>query len=329
MNEGFGKGIIRPKGDQLVEGRLGVEHHRPELAAHLDFSFDWDAPEADLRVQASQLLDRYAQRASVFILDKVRDVARKRGTELIVALFDPVRALPQLHQGAERHDQEVVDYLQASGTEVFDMNEVHLRDLADHRLGLDDYLERFLVGRHGHYNPRGNHFFAYSLKGAVVRLLEREADGANDTEDDLGRELPLPLDLLAQRPSLEELEHKVEAAVLGKAEVVDRDDVWMTQTAVRPRLAIQAGEEQLPLIAGSRLDGLEGDNTIPAPDARLRRGKSIHHPAHRRREEGADPDRPDLMLVAEKIGDGLSVGDHRDVPVDPLAVDAERYGLPL
>ena len=49
------------------------------------------------------------------------------------------------------------------------MNEVHLRDFRRSNLAYGDYLKQFLIG---HYNPRGNHFFAYSIKGQVVDWLD-------------------------------------------------------------------------------------------------------------------------------------------------------------
>ena len=49
------------------------------------------------------------------------------------------------------------------------MNEVHVEDFKPFKLPLDDYMRRYF---NGHYNPAGNHFFAYSLKGNIVDWLE-------------------------------------------------------------------------------------------------------------------------------------------------------------
>jgi hypothetical protein len=49
------------------------------------------------------------------------------------------------------------------------MNEVHLRDYRRSNLSYGDYLKQNFIG---HYNPRGNHFFAYSIKQTVVELLD-------------------------------------------------------------------------------------------------------------------------------------------------------------
>jgi hypothetical protein len=138
------------------------------LAARLDFPMDWgDA--ASLRVQAGGLLDRYSLRATRLVLEKARRFADENGKKLMVVLFDPSRALDQMRRGERRYDQEIVDFLAAGGFNVFDMNEVHLRDFRHSRMPYGDYLKQFFIG---HYNPRGNHFFAYSIKGKVVEWLD-------------------------------------------------------------------------------------------------------------------------------------------------------------
>ena len=53
----------------------------------------------------------------------------------------------------------------------FDMNVVHQRDYASFRLPIEDYLQRYFIG---HYNPTGNHFFAYSIKNTIVDWLTPE-----------------------------------------------------------------------------------------------------------------------------------------------------------
>jgi hypothetical protein len=75
----------------------------------------------------------------------------------------------EMYRGEKRFDQEVVDYLAAEKFEVFDMNEVHLRDYRRYSVPFNEYLKQYLIG---HYNPRGNHFFAYSIKDRVVGWLD-------------------------------------------------------------------------------------------------------------------------------------------------------------
>ena len=158
---------------QLFAFRLGLIRdldRQPisELAACLDFPIDW-SQEATLRSQAAQLLDRYSLRSTRFVLEKVRKFTRQNGKRLLVVLFDPGRVLPQLVQGRPRYDQEIVDFLRENGFTYFDMNVVHVEDFKCFRLTYEQYRRRYFIG---HYNPSGNHFFAYSIKNKVVEWLE-------------------------------------------------------------------------------------------------------------------------------------------------------------
>jgi hypothetical protein len=139
-----------------------------ELAARLEFPVDWSR-ESTLPAQAGALLDRYSLRATRFVLEQARAFARQNGKKLLVVLFDPGRVLPQLVQGRARYDQEIVDFLRDSGFTYFDMNVVHVEDFKCFRLTYEQYRQRYFIG---HYNPSGNHFFAYSIKNTVVEWLD-------------------------------------------------------------------------------------------------------------------------------------------------------------
>lgn len=139
-----------------------------KLAAHLGYRMQWDDP-SQLRRQARELLDRYSLAATLFTLDKVREFARQHSKKLLVVLFDPGRVLNSLRQDGTRYDQPVVDYLVREGVDHFDMNPVHLRDFERYKISWEDYRKQYFIG---HYNPRGNHFFAYSIKDTVVRWLD-------------------------------------------------------------------------------------------------------------------------------------------------------------
>jgi hypothetical protein len=137
------------------------------LAALLDVPIDWTR-EPDLRTQAGALLDRYSLRATRLILDKARSFAASRRKKLLVVLFDPYRVMLELRRDGTRYDREIVDYLKAEKVPYFDMNEVHLRDFERSKLPYSDYMKQFFIG---HYNPRGNHFFAQAIKPRVVDWL--------------------------------------------------------------------------------------------------------------------------------------------------------------
>ncbi|MHC1763069.1 MAG: hypothetical protein AB9869_02015 [Verrucomicrobiia bacterium] len=138
------------------------------LAVRLGFSINWDQP-STLRTQAGELLDRYSLQATRFVLEKAREFARQNHKKLLVVLFDPYRAMAEMRRSASRYDQEVVDYLAREQLDYFDMNEVHLRDFKKSNLPYEEYLNQYFIG---HYSPRGNHFFAYSIKDTVIQWLD-------------------------------------------------------------------------------------------------------------------------------------------------------------
>jgi hypothetical protein len=154
-----------------------------KLAAALDFPFDWtldtkpanttaEFPGAPARTlmqaQAAALGNRYAQRATIYILGKVQAFARENHKKLLVVIFDPYWTMLQMHYGVARNDQETVNYLIKEKVDYFDMNEVHIQDFKKYSISWDEYRKQYFIG---HYNPKGNHFFAYSIKDKVVEML--------------------------------------------------------------------------------------------------------------------------------------------------------------
>jgi hypothetical protein len=129
---------------------------------------DWNEA-SELRPQARALLDRYSLEATQFVLGKARDFAAQNHKKLLVVLFDPSRAMSEMRQSGTRYDQPVVDYLKKEGFLYFDMNEVQLRDFARYKIPYNEYRQLYFVG---HYNARGNHFFAYSIKDTIVNWLD-------------------------------------------------------------------------------------------------------------------------------------------------------------
>ncbi len=75
----------------------------------------------------------------------------------------------QLLREEARYDQEIVDYLIKQKLRYFDMNIAHHRDYKSFNLPVEDYMKRYLIG---HYNPAGNHLFAYSLKKSVIEWMD-------------------------------------------------------------------------------------------------------------------------------------------------------------
>jgi len=139
-----------------------------KLSAILKFPIDLKTPET-LRENVSKLLDQYGFAATRYILKKTNEFAQKNNKKLMVILFDPYNVLRSLLKDGTRYDNEIVDYLSKNNFNYFDMNLVHVEDYKAFNLSVTDYYKRYFIG---HYNPAGNHFFAYSIKQKVVDWLD-------------------------------------------------------------------------------------------------------------------------------------------------------------
>lgn len=149
-----------------------------------------EAPDADQRANASRkLAQAYGFAASRYVVAQAAAFCRENGKELLTCLLCPT-ATDQLLRGETRYDQGFADHLRDEGYRVFDMNEVHLRDFRNFKLSVEDYRKRYWIG---HYNPTGNHFFAYSLKDTIVDWLDPKPityHGRAASSDDFAGYLP-------------------------------------------------------------------------------------------------------------------------------------------
>jgi hypothetical protein len=137
------------------------------LAGYLNTGFNPNAE--DMRQEIRQLLHKYAYTATKYILKKSQEFARDNNKKLMIILFDPYGATRQLLNGEPRIDQEIVDFLEDKQIQYFDMNKVHAEDFKHFKLSQDEYYQRYFIG---HYNPMGNHFFAFSIKPRIVEWLD-------------------------------------------------------------------------------------------------------------------------------------------------------------
>jgi len=118
---------------------------------------------------ASALKNKYSFTATKYILNKTKEFCTNNNKNLLLIHFDPYGVFRPMTRGEVRYDQEVIDYIKENRFRFFDMNEVHLKDLKKFNVSLDEYMERYFIG---HYNPSGNHFFAYALKDELIDWLD-------------------------------------------------------------------------------------------------------------------------------------------------------------
>ena len=140
------------------------------LATYLNYPWDWRRESAFVQ-QATELLDKYSLAATKLILEKAQKFTQQNGKKLLICIFDPYRAMSEMRNSGTRYDQEIKDFLIKEKFDHFDMNQVHLQDFKKYNLSFDDYMKVYFIG---HYSPRGNHFFAYSIKDTVRRWLNPE-----------------------------------------------------------------------------------------------------------------------------------------------------------
>jgi hypothetical protein len=138
-----------------------------KLSHWLQVKFDFNDT-ANRERAVIDLLDQYSFKATEYILTKLKAYAQKNHKKLMIVLFDPYRVTNSLIENGTRYDTEIVEFLEKEKFNFFDMNLVHVQDFKNFKLNLDDYYRRYLLG---HYNPAGNHFFAFSIKNKIVEWL--------------------------------------------------------------------------------------------------------------------------------------------------------------
>jgi hypothetical protein len=126
-----------------------------------------------LKQTSSCLRDAYGFAATKFIVKKASDYCLRMEKKLMICLLDPT-VTRQLLNNQPRYDQEIINFLEDERITFFDMNLIHQSDYRDFNLSVEDYMKRYYLSRshYSHYNPAGNHFFAYSIKDKIVDWLD-------------------------------------------------------------------------------------------------------------------------------------------------------------
>ena len=109
---------------------------------------------------------------STWILERVNEFAKKNGKLVLYALSYSARSIARHIQTGLRLDQAFVDYLKQARLPYVDLLQAHAADAARFKGTPEEALSRYFVGPSGHYNPLGNHFCAFTMKDALVRLLD-------------------------------------------------------------------------------------------------------------------------------------------------------------
>ena len=138
-----------------------------KLSNHLGLELSWEPK--DLNSTVTSLLDAYSFEATKYILGKSKAFAEANDKNLLIVLFNPYQSMRELLEGKQRYDQTIVDFLDEAGFKYFDANREHVEDYKSFKLSIDAYYDRYFIG---HYNPTGNHFFAYNIRPYVLEMLD-------------------------------------------------------------------------------------------------------------------------------------------------------------
>ena len=102
------------------------------------------------------------------MLDLVQEWIAAEGKKLLVLLSYGYAKVRAAVTGKPRFDQSLIDYLDHNKILYVDSMQSHVDDYQSFCITLQQYIDRFYVG---HYNPMGNHFFAFAVKNAIVNWL--------------------------------------------------------------------------------------------------------------------------------------------------------------
>lgn len=149
----FNPMIIKDVGDQL-----GIK---------CDFS------DADRSAKTAESVHTtYALKSSEFILEKTRDFAEAQNKKLLVIQSFGASNAYNAISGNERFDRTFCDYLKTEKYLVYDLFNAHKNDYKMYNMTYQEYLNHYFIWGCGHYNPKGNHFFAFDLKSTLINWLD-------------------------------------------------------------------------------------------------------------------------------------------------------------
>jgi hypothetical protein len=154
-----------------------------KLARLLDFPFDWaqstnESPAKDetaqptspMRSQVEALLNRYGQRAAIYVIQKTLDFAAKNHKHVLFVL----NATTPFTDGHKRNDQEIIDYSKQNHVPYADMNELFHQRYNALKSGVSfaEFMKGYMVNGAGHMNPAGNLFVANAIREPLAQMLD-------------------------------------------------------------------------------------------------------------------------------------------------------------
>lgn len=139
-----------------------------------------------------QLLHSYAVRVGILIMDRLQHYCKRSNKELMVLLSYPVGAVwhacnrspAEDPDNTDWHPQYFKDHLEERGILLVDSLPAHVAEYDTFKLSAKQYVDRYYIG---HYNPQGNHFFAYANKESIRSWLSPQPPAYRNDQEPLIR----------------------------------------------------------------------------------------------------------------------------------------------
>jgi hypothetical protein len=152
---------------------------------------DFSSP-ARTRDSAWWVYNTYSWKVTEKILEKLQRFIAERNKRLLVLLSYPEFSVRELCEGKQRdelayldwHPKPLRDFMTAKAIPFIDVMPAHLQEFQQFRLTPKEYTDRYYIG---HYNPQGNHFFAYAIKDQLVDWLDPKPPTYQDEAEGLVR----------------------------------------------------------------------------------------------------------------------------------------------
>ena len=116
-----------------------------------------------------QRLMKYGIFASLRLIERVNEFARKNGKRVLYVLSYGAYTIRQFIEKGVRFDQALIDFLKEARLPFVDLMQAHAAAAVRFKGTPEEVLSRYFIG---HYNPLGNHFCAFAMKDPLVGLLD-------------------------------------------------------------------------------------------------------------------------------------------------------------
>lgn len=121
---------------------------------------------------AERVHTAYALKSSEYVAEKARALTGAAGKKLMIVLSFGTSNIYRSITDQDRFDEPYVKFLEGNQYDCYDLFDAHKLDYKKYNLNPAEYLNDYFIWGCGHYNPKGNHFFAYDFKNPLVNWLQ-------------------------------------------------------------------------------------------------------------------------------------------------------------